>query len=170
MSHGYIYGYKKAADKLVQNLDKKHSEIDYLVYPIIFLYRHHIELILKNLLALNIQLSQSKEKIPKNHKIRDIWPRVKGHYRQINQGQNSKELKFVDNIIEELDTIDPDSMNFRYSRDTKGSKPNENLRNIDLKVFAKIIDKVSDILETFEYQVRYCLEQKWEYESLQQEK
>jgi hypothetical protein len=164
MSHGYIYGYKKAADILSKRISTDHSEVDYLVYPIIFLYRHHIELLLKNLLKLNIQLHNSEETVPTNHNIKDLWPRVKGYYRKINKRKNESKINYINNIINELCQIDPESMSFRYNEDKKGNLPNESLRSIDIKVFSQVIGKVSDTLETFEYQLNAEIESKWNTE------
>jgi len=43
----YSDGYLLAANKLIKGLINNSSDQDYLIYPIIFLYRHHIELIPK---------------------------------------------------------------------------------------------------------------------------
>ncbi|MBD1567508.1 hypothetical protein [Vibrio sp. S12_S33] len=165
MSHGYIYGYKKAADALVKKIIKNHSEIDYLVYPIVFLYRHHIELQLKNIIELNIQLHDSNDKVTPTHKIKDLWPQVKGYYRKLNNRSNQKEISFIDKIMDELCTIDPESMNFRYSKTRSGEIPNKDLKQINVEVFSALIGKVSDALETFEYQMRYELDNKSEHSS-----
>lgn len=162
MSHGYIYGYKKAADSLVKGISKERTEIDYLIYPIVFLYRHHIELQLKNLLELNILLHGSEEKVPTDHKIKNLWPRVKGYYRKINNSNNQKEIKFIDKIIDELCTIDPESMNFRYSKMKDGKLPNKHLSRINVEVFSSVVGKVSDALETFEYQLNAEIDNKFE--------
>ncbi|MCG6350463.1 hypothetical protein [Vibrio fluvialis] len=163
MSHGYIYGYKKAADSLVKKVIKNHSEIDYLVYPIVFLYRHHIELQLKNLIELNMQLHNSKGNVAATHKIRDLWPQVKGYYRKLNNRSNQKEISFIDKIMDELCTIDSESMSFRYSKTKSGEVPNKGLNQINLEVFSSVIGRVSDSLETFEYQVRHELDCASEY-------
>ncbi|MEP1141689.1 MAG: hypothetical protein ABJH44_15835, partial [Balneola sp.] len=43
----YSEGYKQAGDILSKRLQKNRNGLDFLVYPLIFLYRHHIELELK---------------------------------------------------------------------------------------------------------------------------
>jgi hypothetical protein len=50
MGIGYVYGYKKAADILVEYIKDTKTNQDYLVYPIVFLYRHHLELIIKEII------------------------------------------------------------------------------------------------------------------------
>ena len=47
--YGYYEGYKNAGDILVRYVDKQKSDQDTLVFPIVFMYRHYLELILKEI-------------------------------------------------------------------------------------------------------------------------
>jgi hypothetical protein len=54
---GYTLGYKEAADRLVLGIDQgKHGQ-DYLVFPILFLYRHWLEVSTKELILRCQQLA-----------------------------------------------------------------------------------------------------------------
>jgi hypothetical protein len=161
MSHGYVYGYKKSADILVKKVKKTASEQDYLVYPIIFLYRHHIELLLKNLIQLAIEFYEETNDVPQHHRIKDLWNSVKGYHRKFTKSKNGKKIQFIDKVMNELCEIDADSMSFRYSKDREGIAPNQELLNINLEVFSDVICQVSDELETFEFSIRAELELKW---------
>src|SRR5579859_6702346 len=74
----YIEGYRRGAELLVQYA-VEHGDQDFLVYPIIFLYRHHIELILKRIIelapsVLERSLTPVEEKHLKNsHKLDVLW-------------------------------------------------------------------------------------------------
>jgi hypothetical protein len=46
---GYAEGYKLAADRLMQQLVNDPVELDYLIYPLMFLYRQHLELRFKEI-------------------------------------------------------------------------------------------------------------------------
>jgi len=46
----YTEGYWRGARLLVEHVAEHARDQDFLVYPVIFLYRHHIELALKNLI------------------------------------------------------------------------------------------------------------------------
>jgi hypothetical protein len=48
----YIEGYKVAAQTIVDSVCLSHNDQDMLLYPIWFLYRHHIELFVKIILRL----------------------------------------------------------------------------------------------------------------------
>src|SRR5882724_8747168 len=57
----YSEGYRMAARQLTEGIEAKgerSSDQDYLVYPIIFLYRHHLELVLKRLTGMLVDLSE----------------------------------------------------------------------------------------------------------------
>ncbi len=41
--HGYVEGYKLAADLFVQHIGDTYSKQNYLIYPIVFVYRQAIE-------------------------------------------------------------------------------------------------------------------------------
>ncbi|HID3427534.1 TPA: hypothetical protein ACXE0P_002231 [Klebsiella pneumoniae] len=42
--HGTAYteGYRRAADILIKHIDESGRDQDFLVYPVLFLYRHHM--------------------------------------------------------------------------------------------------------------------------------
>jgi hypothetical protein len=48
--YAYREGYRKGAQILVRAVEETQSDQDFLVYPIVFLYRHHIELALKRVI------------------------------------------------------------------------------------------------------------------------
>src|SRR5689334_16692383 len=50
-SHGPISGYREGAEALAERMVDSRHEIDSLVYPYAYCWRHHIELLLKDLLA-----------------------------------------------------------------------------------------------------------------------
>ena len=48
--YAYREGYRRGAQLLVQAVGESARDQDFLVYPIVFLYRHHIELVLKRVI------------------------------------------------------------------------------------------------------------------------
>lgn len=55
--HAYSQGYRKSARILSEYVYEKGRHQDFLIYPIVFLYRHHIELILKQLIIQGSDLA-----------------------------------------------------------------------------------------------------------------
>src|SRR5712691_2566119 len=77
----YIMGYKEAGDRLVLSAMEDRSHLDFLVYPIVFLYRQYLELSLKYLVREGNRLldfeSGSKTGFPGSHRFETLWPECK---------------------------------------------------------------------------------------------
>jgi hypothetical protein len=115
----YADGYKKAADMLVERLEGNAPE-DILILPIIFTYRHYLELKLKYLISALDVLSDTKMSANQfmTHNLTTLWAYVKDHLGCIRGKPLDKNmLASFDQMINELANLDPDSMHFRYAYD-----------------------------------------------------
>ena len=70
----YTEDYRRGAERLVEHVMEKGRDQDFLVYPIIFLYRHHIELALKRIIGhspyiLERVLTDSEKKHLGSHRL-----------------------------------------------------------------------------------------------------
>ena len=77
--HGTAYteGYRRAADILINHIDESGRDQDFLVYPVLFLYRHHIELIIKQIIGLALALTEEPDKRQykkDDHNLNTLWP------------------------------------------------------------------------------------------------
>ena len=61
--HLWVAGYKLAADRLVSHLTEHGTRFDYVCIPILFLYRHFVELYLKALLRDVGELLETSEAV-----------------------------------------------------------------------------------------------------------
>ncbi|MCP5195925.1 MAG: hypothetical protein H6974_03900 [Gammaproteobacteria bacterium] len=163
MSYGYIEGYKRAADALVTQVNETGIDQDFLVYPIVFLYRQHIELLLKRIINNSRQLLNNESGYPKNHKIDNLWHLVKDLARQVWQEKDPEEFKLIDHIIKELSEADPESMSFRYPEDKNGKKSNPDILHINLRYFGQTINEISSILDGIDAGISHDLNQKNEF-------
>jgi len=147
MSLGYIDGYKMAADELAIKIHETGVDQDYLVYPIVFLYRQHLELLLKNIIkSARKALGTNEQGHPTHHKILNLWPLAKDLRKQIWGKDHPIEFKFVDHVIKEFSVYDPDSMAFRYPENKEGTIPNQGLKHINTRLLAESIAKSSNTL------------------------
>lgn len=123
-------GYFEAANILVESLASNPSNI--LVYPIVFLYRHYIELALKAVLyefeKLGYPLTK-KEK--KGHNLTILLEKVNEITRKKLNQQLTDETC---NIIREFNLYDPNSETFRYSLDHEFNPniPNHDTVGLDI--------------------------------------
>lgn len=133
-----IDGYEQAASHLIVEALSKSREDERLIYPIVFLFRHLIELSLKELIeTFGPRVGVAPDR--RNHGLGELWKK----YQQICGGfdvSNDDEAQpHMAAIIAEFDAIDPGSFNFRYHLDKKG-KP------VDLKHSVIDLARLGDVM------------------------
>lgn len=118
--------FKLAADMILDaHLAAKGSHNDILLFPVLYLYRHCIELRLKDLLLLGIrtrffdevaadQILDEDEGITSEHRLCALWHKVKDFL--AHSYQNDPQLKVAESMINDLHQIDPDGQTLRYDR------------------------------------------------------
>jgi hypothetical protein len=149
---GYIYGFKTAADELVDE-----NMPDLLVFPILFDYRQYLELVLKNVYKRNNSNKDFQNFLKKHgHDLNGIFtdtsPFLMTKY---NLTQNN--VEDIYEVIKDFVKIDKDSFSFRYDYtknniSTLDSKLNGNgeLR-IDLAALKSNINFIDNLLgKTYE--------------------
>lgn len=142
----YAIGYKEAADQLIDGIGAGQSNDAYLAYPVMFLYRHYMELRLKEIvIGLKEQVSLSADfdrynlrpQLPayrdyqvRGHRLTFFWNRMLAYwFRAIEAGLvngialEELEAKYdiIGKRIKELDKIDRSSEVFRYPVDKEGN-------------------------------------------------
>jgi len=143
----YIIGYRDAAEVLNRHvLENRGKGSDTLVYPIIFLYRHYIELQLKSLIKYGSILSESPEDIPLTHDIKKLWEKCRRILEEI-WPDDSESLNEVEECVLQISEVDPSSQAFRYSKDKGGKNTLPGIKHINLKNFHEKISRVASILE-----------------------
>lgn len=135
------WGFKMAADKLVDIAAKELGYSDYLVYAVAYLYRMYIELRLKDIIEIVKQVSRT------GHDLEKLWEEVRQTTGGSSQWFDDQELEAVEEEIREFHRIDPFSDAFRYSTNLKGEPSLKDIRTIDLKHLKQVIDSISTALE-----------------------
>lgn len=143
----YIQGYKKAADILVNHVLSTGTDQDTLVYPIVFLYRHYLELLLKNIIENGAKLLDTEEEPKKNHHLDDLWNIAKSIINKIWEGDECDREIEIDHYIADFIEIDKSSQAFRYQKDKQGNKFLEATEIINIRHFYDCINKISSHLE-----------------------
>jgi len=135
LAYGDVY--KGIIEHLLNNFEEIEENChDYVIIPILFLFRHYIELKLKGLLLFK------KQKINvKSHNIYEPLQKIKGI--QIHLRISSK----TENFIKQLNEIDPRGDAFRYSINKKMKRIFDNTKN---KEFFNNINKFSTLKDSIE--------------------
>jgi hypothetical protein len=121
----YVIGYKEAAVMMADD-----SYLDIFVFPAIYLYRHCIELSLKEIIRKGNHVLgnpfEGKLGFSPKHPLVPLWNKCKDILGDplmgITDQQTLEQIKVMGELIKELDAVDPESMVFQYPMD-KNNKP-----------------------------------------------
>lgn len=139
----YSDGYKKAGKKLLEMCKEEPYFINSLVYPLIFNYRHFIELRLKELLILGYELNDMNKDFKDTHSITSLWNSYRQDILKTIQDVSPEIQLNIEKLLNQFQAKDPKSMNFRYPV-TKGINREDSLNRttIDLKNFEEVMNKI----------------------------
>ena len=142
----YAEGYKMAADTILQQFQDKTGGLDLIVYPVMFLYRHHFELSLKLLRSVIGEKLPGKEFKSGDHGLNKIWEDCIPYLRS-QASDDEENFTGVTQIIRQFDHIDPHpAENFRYPQKLKGGPTQTGKEWIDLSLVRAAVDSVSAYL------------------------
>jgi hypothetical protein len=160
--HLYADGYKRAADILVEQLEGK-TQDDNLILPIVFMYRHYVELKLKDMIMGYDKIHGIKMPTEKfgTHKLEPLWSYLKAHLSSLpDVPMNAEVIPALDRLIRELVELDPGSFNFRYAHDK--ARENEMVlpRSLSMTHFKETMDKIKGGLDYLEAGIDVELERR----------
>lgn len=112
--YDYTTGYKEAADILVAHTQATGRRYDKLGYPILFLYRQHLELVIKSLILTGCNLLGRSPDFPKHHHLDQLWRWFADLLREIQPNASGDEVKEITRLLDEFCKVDPKSLAFRY--------------------------------------------------------
>jgi hypothetical protein len=143
------FGFKRAADILVSEQLLIFHGGDYTVHAIVYLYRHHLELTLKEIIIKGNALLDPPVEFKLDHSIGKLWTACKLILERLDIGlENDPELTPLENSIRQLDEVDPTSESFRYPF-TKSGAPTlpPALESIDIENLRRVVDGMSTFLD-----------------------
>ncbi len=109
----YAEGYRRAAIALMDSMPEHQQNADFLIWPLAFLWRHHIELMLKDIISKGRRLSGEATGFPESHDLATLWRDARQHI--VRCGPNdAPELTHLDAAIQEFQSVDPGATGFRY--------------------------------------------------------
>lgn len=161
--HLYAEGYRRAAELLVEQ--SKRSELDFLIYPIAFLYRQWLELELKLLLRDGSRLVDRTENPPTRHHLKSLWDKVRTILEEVFPDERPDLLDRFGEIIDEFHDIDRTSTAFRYPADAAGNSSIPSLTHINVDQLAEMMDEARWLLDGAVAAVMEYLEFKHEREA-----
>lgn len=132
-------GYMSAGDAMV-DWTLEHGITDFLVYPIVFCYRHYVELTLKRLHKIIADADEVNRPELWGHDLKKMWDTI---LVDINGRLDSNEREALDaasELIAELDGADRKSQTFRYGQTIPFGR-------VDLSHLKRVMAKLATFLD-----------------------
>lgn len=154
----YAAGYKEAADRLVAGIAEGMHGQDMLVFPIFFLYRHYLEVSIKEqikecqlLLDLapppNPRNKNQRIKAALGHDLEGLWAYLKELLPGVYPGLSDAVLSEIDRVVQAFHHHDGGGDAARYPLDLDGKRTLSGLREINLR---KLADDMARAEEGFQ--------------------
>ncbi|MHB0885510.1 MAG: hypothetical protein ACYC41_06450 [Bacillota bacterium] len=169
----YAEGYARGAEILVRHVVDGNRDQDVLVYPIVFLYRHHLELALKDLIRrasdlLGRKLPPRDRNNPLyRHDLDRLWKLAKTLLKDVWPEGDEETLVVVEQRITELAAVDKSSISFRYPEnqdvDTTPSLPLD-LTHINIRTLGEVMAEIVEFLSACRLGISSMKEARDEYE------
>ena len=157
--YAYNEGYRVAARSLAKQVLETYCDQDILVFPIVYLYRHHLELILKRLTFLGSsilerELTDVEIRHLEKHRLDLLWNNFRPILNSVCKeagwkAPSPEDIEGVNSYIRQLTEVDPESQSFRYAVSKKGVPSVPHLKHINIRVFAVGMESLSAFLEGF---------------------
>lgn len=157
VDHAYKAGFRRAAFQLTERMCEQPVNQDSIVYPIVYLYRHHVELMLKDIFRLAADLLEesitgSQEKHLGRHDLAQLWGMVRPMLDPVcklvgSDPLPSADLDGIDAYMRQLNVYDPRGESFRYARSRDATRTlGSDLVHINIRSFAIHMEKLADYL------------------------
>lgn len=129
----YLRGYRVAADQLVEFALGERSNRDFVIYPVLFLYRQFMELGLKEAINYALQLSdETHAKSRDHHRLGKLWHQFETLMKEVGDGSLDQHVKVVRNAVQQFASLDPTSQLFRYPEEKDGSPVRYPIERVNL--------------------------------------
>ncbi|MEE8167729.1 MAG: hypothetical protein V3T58_02510 [Candidatus Hydrothermarchaeales archaeon] len=160
----YAEGYKRAGDWLFERVNQGRADQDFVVYPIVFLYRHAIELKLKWIIEIGGRLIDEPRDLRISHDLIALWKECREILEKVWSEGSSDTLDTAEKIINQFSKEDPESMTFRYPVDTDGNFLIPDSKLINLENLKDVVEGIYNLLNGSSTGISEYLDGKYESE------
>lgn len=148
----YATAYKDAADALIDRVIETRQGMDSFVYPVAFLYRHYLELRLKELI-INSRFVLTLGPLPSQerdvHWLRKLWTECRNLLQMVWPDGSKEVLDAAEACILEFDLLDANSECFRYPEHKRGRTPTlAGLQDVSLRNLREVMGRLATLLES----------------------
>ncbi|MCG3149698.1 MAG: hypothetical protein PCFJNLEI_03163 [Verrucomicrobiae bacterium] len=144
----YATAYKEAADRVVACAIRKTIQYpDLDVFPAGYLYRHYLELALKEIICDVRRCTLKAAGISNEHNLSRLWRDARSALEDIWPGKYLEELSIVEGCIMRFHKEDTSSQGFRYPIDSKDQKTLQSLSRVNLCNLRAVMTRVAGFLD-----------------------
>ncbi len=151
--HAYISGYKLAGDALCEKVVQDRHVVDLVVYPMVYNYRHYVELSLKSTLHWGSAVMEQNVDSKLNHNLVALWSKVRPLLEKRWPNEDMVVLDNVEALILELAAVDPRSTAFRYYFHEPSQKhpavtpETESVTHINIRNLYEVMGRLSNFFD-----------------------
>ena len=148
----YADGYRHAAELILNSIQNAPTD-DELLYPVIYLYRHFLELELKSLVVASSTLSPQQiviEDLNREHDVHKLWLKCEANFQYVPLEFGPEIVGTVGSCIKEISDIDPLSQAFRYAVDRKGNQTLGRITEVDVLNLKEVMTRIRNFLVVVE--------------------
>jgi hypothetical protein len=142
-------GYIKAANILAYDCTHDSSDNQELVYPILFNYRHGLEVAMKWILD-NYGRFAGIQEYKKDHNLIELWKLCVLTITRVCDLDEHNVLQSVGNIVQEFHKIDESSFSFRYPTSKNGKTVQLPSISIDLENLRMVMKGLNNFFVTID--------------------
>jgi len=151
--------YLESANALIDRTIDDRSKLDVYIYSAVFLYRHSVELSLKELIWMSNFILGKGKNFPQHHKLMDLWRSLKNNATSLLTSDdfplNDNEVKYVETTIEEIMKHDPGSHAFRYPLDKKKQRPHSDVNHVNVKSLYERFNQIHEYFGRISFMIDY---------------
>jgi hypothetical protein len=145
--HDYTTSYREAADLLVAHVEETGWRAEKLRFPILFLYRQHLELMVKSLIRVCCDALGRNQEFPKHHDLHRLWQICTCLLHEISPNASVDEVRETSRLFQELSGFDPAADAFRFPESKSGALSPANALDVNLSSVRDIVEKISFFLD-----------------------
>jgi hypothetical protein len=142
----YALSFKESADIVVSQVELGSVSPDAVNYPVVFLYRHYLELMLKGLIRVGRSLTYEPAGFPKTHQLKKLWAEFRPLIEDLYPAGDRLDTNTVEQCILEMDAIDGGEAS-RYGENKDGQPTLPEELHISLTNLRDVMNRVSGFLE-----------------------
>jgi hypothetical protein len=135
----------RAGAALVEECERENLDRNFLVYPILFNYRHALEVAIKWVIDTYGRYAGVRLPVDKrNHNLWSLWGFCKDIILKLGTDNGDGTIEVVEGIVKEFHDLDKSSFAFRYSRNKLGATIPLPDDSIDLQNVKDVMEAVDN--------------------------